>query len=432
MRIDVAYLDRAIEWSGKKIRELENDLREDEIFKTWRRHYGEKADLGKRQQLGEVLFNLLKYPCTQFTETGKPSTDEEAFEGIDLPFVKRWVDCEKLKRCRSTNLIGTRRETDPDGLLHPFFHLHLATTFRSSSSDPNFQNQPNRDRRLAKLIRQAFIPRGPDYCLIEADFGALEFRGAANFWKDPGMLAYASDPSLDIHRDMAAECYLLERDQVTKDARGFSKNKFVFPTLYGSWYKNTGDDLWTFIERAHLTKKDGTGLYEHLASKGIHTKEQFIEHVKKVEYDFNKKFPTWSEAKTKWWDDYLKKGEFPLMTGFVCRGIYSYNFLMNAPIQGPSFHLMLWSVTQLDRWLIKNKMKSMVIGQIHDSIALDCHKSELQDVLDATKRIMAYDVRRHWSWVQTPLEVEIDVSFTNWFEKRPIRENNEGMWEMVG
>ena len=434
MKIDVKYLDRAIEWTGKRIKELEADLRKDPIYTTWRKHYGEGADLSKRDQLGHVVFNLLDYPCLHRGkprrpgEVGKPKTDEEAFEHVDLQFVKNWTDHEKLKRCRTTDLIGTRRETDSDGFLHPFFHLHLATTYRSSSSDPNFQNKPNRDKRLAKLVRTAFIPRGPDYCLIEADFGAQEFKGAACFWKDPGMVAYASDPKFDIHKDMAAEIYLLNREQVSGATRGFAKNKFVFPTLYGSWWKSTGNDLWTFIERAHLATKDGVDLYTHLKSKGIKDKEAFLQHIKKVEEDFNKKFPTWSEEKTKWWDTYLKNGEFPLMTGFVCRGVYSYNNLMNTPIQGPSFHCLLWSVIQINRYFKEHKMRSRVIGQIHDSIAIDAHKDELQDVLDVTRRVMEFDVRRHWDWIIVPLLVEVDVSFTNWFEKAPWVETPGGDW----
>jgi DNA polymerase I-like protein with 3'-5' exonuclease and polymerase domains len=73
-------------------------------------------------------------------------------------------------------------------------------------------------------------------------------------------------------------------------------------------------------------------------------------------------------------------------------------------------------------------MRSRVIGQIHDSIAIDAHKNELQDVLDATKRIMEFDVRRHWDWIITPLMVEVDVSFTNWFEKSPWVETPGGNW----
>lgn len=430
MRIDVTYLKNTIEWAKKKILELTGKLQADPTYTLWRKIYGSNSDLWKRQQLADIIFKHLGYECKHQTDAGEDATDEEAFEGIDLPFVKGWTDCMKLKRTLSTDLIGTLKLTDINGFLHPFFNLHTATTYRSSSQDPNFQNKPNRDPRLAKLIRQAFIPRTKDHLIVEIDYGALEFRGAACFWKDPKMIAYASDPSLDIHRDMSAECYLLSTKQVTKATRGFGKNKFVFPKLYGSWYKSIGPHLWEAIRQAHLTTVDGVCLYEHLRGQGISTKEQYTEHIKAVEGKFCDRFSHWNQEKDKWWAAYLRNGEYPLMTGFVCRGIDSYNNLMNTPIQGPSFHLMLWSLIEANRWLKDNLPRSMVIGQIHDSMYLDVYKDDLQDVLNHVKTIMTIDVRKHWDWVVTPLEVEIDASAENWFAKKPMKENS-GRWSVV-
>lgn len=432
MKIDVDYLEQAISKTKRDIAELDRRMKETDVFKIWRKVYGSESDLMKDQQLAAILYKHLGIPCKSHTATGRPSTDEESFEDVDLPFVKWWVNYRKLNRLLSTDLIGTLKLVDSEGVLRPSFNLHLASTYRSSSSDPNFQNKPNRDQRLAKIIRTAFVPRSGDYVLIEADYGALEFRGAACFWRDPEMIAYASNPSLDIHRDMAAECYLLRKDQVTKPIRSLAKNKFVFPELYGSYWKNIGRDLWNVISKERLSYTDDDGaavpLYDHLASKGIHDVEDFLAHVKRVEEQFNQRFSHWSSQKDVWWKDYLRNGEFPLMTGFVCRGLYSYNNLMNTPIQGPSFHLMLWSLIQMNRWLKTNKMRSMVIGQIHDSIAIDCHREELQDVLTALKDIMTVRVKKHWDWVITPLEVEVDVAETNWFEKKPWVQKGDGLW----
>ena len=425
MRIDVEYLDKAIAWANRKIREIEQELKEDEVFRVWRKVYGAKADLDSPQQLGRIIFGELDVPCYSRTEkTGRPKTDVAALENVDFPFVKRLVSLKKLKKALSTYLIGIRRET-VDGFLHPFFNLHLVETFRSSSDSPNFQNVPVRDKRQAKLIRQAFIPRD-GHVIVEVDYSALEFRIAAAFWEDLAMVKYASDPTLDIHRDMAAECYLLDTDEVSKDARFHTKNSFVFPQLYGSYWGNCANNLWQNIERSDIrTKNTDVRLYDHLKRQGINSlgstknpsSDSFMGHVKRVEERFNGRFSYWSEQKDVWWDQYLKRGWFPLKTGFVCPGVYSYNNLMNTPIQGPAFHIVLWSLIQIHRWLKQNKMRTVITGQIHDSLVLDTSLDELDVILCKVKEVMTVDVRRHWPWIIVPLDVEAEVGRRNWYEK---------------
>lgn len=419
MRIDVPYVDRMIVETGDKIREMESSLRNDEVYHTWRKVFGEKADVGSREQLAHIVFEVLGETAKKKTAGGKAATDAEAFEDVDIPFVRRWSDLQKLQKVRGTYLLGIKRET-AEGFLHPSFNLHFATTYRSSSDSPNFQNWPNRDPRQAKICRRAIVPRTENHVLLSVDQKALEFRGAAMFWADPAMIAYASDPALDIHRDMAMDCYQLSKAEVSKDTRSIAKNKFVFPTLYGSWYKNTGKDMWQFIHRTKLKTKSGVDLYEHLAGKGITSEGQFIDHTKTVEDAFNARFSTWSDRKEKWWADYLKNGWFPLMTGFVCHGMFSKNNLMNTPIQGPSFHCVLWACIQINAWLKKNKMRSCIIGQIHDSIELDVLRDEFDDVLYQVWYIMTQAIRKVWDWIIVPLDVEATCGETNWFEQKPV------------
>lgn len=419
MRIDVEYLDRVINDTETEIEEREHQLRQDAVYKAWEKKYGRSADLGKREQLADILFNELAIECKEYTKSGKPKTDTETLETIDVPFVQEWNSLEKLKKFRSTSLIGIRKEVD-DGFLRPSFCLNFAKTYRSSVRSPNSQNIPTRDKVLGKLIRSAFIPRSPDYCLLEVDYGALEFRGAACFWRDDEMVAYASNPELDIHRDMASDCYMLDLDQVSKKARSHAKNSFVFPVLYGSWYKNCSKNLWAQIGRQGIETPDGVGLYDHLREKGISSLDSFEQHIKDVERRFNERFSHWSQAKEQWWSDYTKHAAFPLMTGFVCRGVFSRNFLMNAPIQGPSFHLLLSSLIELNDWLKKNRMWSRIIGQIHDSIIFDLHKDERDYVIPRIKWTMTQYVRKVWDWVIVPLEIEAELSETNWFGKTEI------------
>ena len=73
------------------------------------------------------------------------------------------------------------------------------------------------------------------------------------------------------------------------------------------------------------------------------------------------------------------------------------------------------------KWLRKNKMKSCVTGQIHDSLFLDVVKSEQQDVLDAVRGIMVEELRAAWSWIIVPLEIEAEGSDVNWWEKKEMK-----------
>lgn len=448
IKVDLDYLDQAIEDTKKSIEDLKRKLQEDPVFTRWKRRFGLKTNITSMPQLGEVIFGILGYESKYRTATGKPSTDESAFEHVDLPFVKEHIRLRKLIKLKSTFLEGLKRET-VDGLFHPTFNLHTVTTFRSSSGrdkaedkasrDLNFQNLPIRNKGYSKAIRKCFIPRR-GRVLCEVDYGALEFRGAACFWKDPLMVEYANN--LDVHQDCSAECYLLDRSQVSKDTRSLGKSKFVFPILYGSYYLKCARDLWEAIGDFSLRIKDTeVGLKEHLAGKGIKSlgacdprmkprPGTFEYHIQKVERWFNDKFPVFSASKEKWWQDYLRRGWFRMMTGFVIRGVYSRNYLLNSPVQGPCFHCLLWSLTEIQKEIDRRKMKSLLLAQIHDCIIGDVPHNEVQDFLHLAKEVMTERIRKHWGWVITTMVVEVDVveEGSSWYEKKPYIEEG-GIWK---
>ena len=89
IRVDTAYLDRAIAGVDRQVKKLQQRMRDSDVWQTWRKRYGDRANLGSRVQLGVVLYGLFKVPCPATTTTGRPSTDESVLEQIDLPFV-RW------------------------------------------------------------------------------------------------------------------------------------------------------------------------------------------------------------------------------------------------------------------------------------------------------------------------------------------------------
>jgi len=357
--------------------------------------------------------------------------DATTMGAIDEPFVKTFVEMEQLKKIKNTFLSGIQKQTC-DGFIHPSFNLHTVQTYRSSSDSPNFQNFPIRDRKAGELIRRCFIPRD-GHRIVEIDYTGLEVRIAACYHKDPTMLEYIKDESKDMHRDMAAECFKCEPEQVSKELRYCGKNMFVFPQFYGDFYVNNARALWESID-AMNHEVDGVPMKEHLQQNGIHElglcepQEKprpgtFEKHLQQVEKRFwNERFPTYGKWKKDWYRQYLKQGGFNTLTGFKIEGLLGRNDVINYPVQGSAFHCLLWSLIQLNKWLVKNKKRTKIVGQIHDSIVSDVHEDELDEFLQVAKTIMTEKIRNKFKWINVPLDVEAEITPINgsWFEKKEV------------
>lgn len=433
IRIDRDRLEKNIVKVEKRAAVLKGRLEQTDEWKEWLKRFDKKANLTSRPQLGEILFEVMGYECKKKTKKKQTyATDDEALADINSPFVKTYLHWQEVEKTGATFLKGIKKELCGE-LLHPSFSLNTVKTYRSSSDTPNFTNLPSRNATFAKLVRECFIPR-EGRVLAEIDYGALEFAIAACFWRDKGMVEYASDPKKDIHGDSAAKLFKCKPEQVSKQMRYLAKNQFVFPVLYGSYWKKCSANIWLSIQGIKM-KDDVTVLTDHLREQGIKSlgdsnydppSGTYEHHVKTVEDDFNNQFPGFGEGKIKWWSDYIRRGWFPLMTGFRVKGSYSKNFLMNCPIQGPGFHCLLLSLIHTIRQIRKRKMQSLVVGEIHDSMLIDVPPDEIRDVLMMVKTIMTVELSKRWDWVIVPMKVEPDITKINgnWFEKFPVDMND--------
>ena len=430
IRVDMPLLAKTKESLAAKMRTLRESLEADKIWRLWRKRYGDKAKFTSRDQMAHMLFKEMGFKSSGLTEGGKPSTDEEALQNIDHPFVKNIVRFLKYEKALSTFIKGIETEIVGDRL-HPSFSLHTARSFRSSSSDPNFQNFPVRDKEISKIIRSLFIA-SEGSVLVENDFKGIEVALSAAYHKDPNFISYITTPGKDMHRDMAAQIYLLKPSDVSKDARYGAKNKFVFPQFYGDFYVSCARALWDWIGKGKLTGPNGVPLMQHIKANGILKlgncdPEQepepgtFEHHIRAVEKDFwGRRFKAYGKWKRDWYDAYLKKGHFDLLTGFRIYGYWTRNQTNNLPIQGAAFHCLLWSLVQINKRLRKAKLKSMVVGQIHDSLIGDVVQEELGDYMSIVEQVTMRDLPKHWPWLIVSPEIEYELSppGKSWFEKQ--------------
>lgn len=440
--VDTQYLTQQLDKTAKTIKDMEHELMKDPIFRKWKKLFGDRTKLGSKEQLEKVVFDVLGHRRTgRVTKKGKAKADESAFEFVNEPFVKKYFKLEKMKKARNTYLLQLQRELDGEGRIHPFWNLHTADSYRSSANRPSIMNFPIRDPLQGELVRRCIIAP-PGYQIAEVDISGNEVRWACVYCRDPRLEQYITDSSTDMHRDMAKECFLLpykSNDSYWKDktpgsghmTRYIAKNRFVFPEFYGSYWLTVSKTLWEAIDIYKLKTKHGVGMKEHLKKKGIvelgnaeagqePETNTFQYHIKQVETRFwNERFKVYNRWKWDWYDSFLQRGWFRYKTGFVSSGLLDRKQVCNWPIQGSAFHGLLWAVNQLHQWLLRNKMKTRIIAEIHDSIVMEAAIGETEDVLHKIKELITVELPKHWKYINVPLEVEAEVSppEASWFDK---------------
>jgi len=310
-----------------------------------------------------------------------------------------------------------------DNKVHPGFLLHVARTGRSSASGPNIQNIFKRDLWAKGVIRTGIVPSPGNY-LLEVDYSALEFRGYTFYSHDPNMIAYIENDG-DPHTDQAKDIFIYSDEEWAalekgewKPLRQFGKNGFVFPTLYGDYYKNCATAIWEALTTTK--KKDNRKLLlyqyvlDHLRMKGIRTRDEFIQHMRGVEDRFWTRFAKaqeWQEEKIR---EYQRTGYVPSFFGFRNFGFLKKNNICNSMVQGTCFHILLWSLGRINRIMKAEGWKSRMVGEIHDAIVFDLYPPEAKHIMEVVRDVMVNQTRIAFPWIIVPLDVEFAFYKDNW------------------
>lgn len=453
LRVDVKYIKKQQKVLTKKIESLEAEFKRTDFYKEWSKSSKSEVNIYSGKQLGHFLYNVKKHPVEKRTDKGNPSTDTEALQDLGISDLEPLLKIGKFRTLKKTFLKGLEQEV-VDGVIHPFFHLHLARTMRSSSSEPNFQNMPKRDDEQMQIIRGAIYP-SKGHQLMELDYSQLEVRIATAYHQDPTMLKYINDKTTDMHRDMAQQIFKIKKfdsnDKTHSYVRSATKNGFVFPAFYGDyhvgfakslssskWMKLPSNRTWkksdgvTFQNKTiakHLIKHgiDHLGLPEYENGRRIGHPTGFTKHLQDIENHFwNERFPVYNQWKEDWYQQYLKDGYFYNKTGFTFQGVMNKKDAINYPVQSSAFHVLLWSLIEGTKAMLNDRWKTRIIGQIHDSIIFDAHPKELKQVVNVMRCIMENDVLKRFPWINVPLEIdgeicEIDGS---WATKSKLDINN--------
>lgn len=135
----------------------------------------------------------------QYTEKGNPSFQKEWLEQEIHPIAEMVRNVRKYTKTIGTFIEGAILDKHVNNKVYAQFNSMGAVTGRFSSSNPNLQNIPKRDKKLGPLMRGIFMPE--EGCKwVKMDYSSVEFRIFAHFIQHPILIeAYNKDPNTDFH-----------------------------------------------------------------------------------------------------------------------------------------------------------------------------------------------------------------------------------------
>lgn len=350
-------------------------------------------------QLSKLLFGILKVAPEAYTDTGKPSVDKENLPlyADKVPFIKDLLEYRKLSKIRDSFVTSYKRETTGE-YLHAFTNLNRVETFRTGMQSVNLQQVPKRDK-VAKTLLRSFIMPDKGHKLVEIDYSTAEVIVAACYSQDPNLIKYVTTPGADMHKELAADIFLLNIEEVSKELRQATKGHGTFSMMYGSYYKQTAPDLWNDAELF--------GLKDHLRKKGIKTFHKFEAQVQEAERIFwEERFPVHYAWRKQSIEDYKKKGYVELLTGFRCYGPIQRNAIFNYPVQGASAHLLLWGLNKVQNRIEKQGMESRLLCQIHDAAVFSVYPPE-EALIDYWMWLYCTQkIHEQFPWMNVPIKME--------------------------
>jgi DNA polymerase I len=318
-------------------------------------------NLASPKQLGEILFDKLKYPVVKKTATGQPSTDEDVLQELaaDYPLPKILLEHRTLAKLKSTYTDKLPQMVDArTGRVHTNYSQATAVTGRLASTDPNLQNIPVRTAD-GRRIREAFIAP-PGHVLVSADYSQIELRIMAHLSHDPALLK-AFHEGADIHRATAAEIFGVPLAEVTPDQRRYIK-AVNFGLIYGMGAFGLAQQLnieraaaQQFIER-YFARYPGVADYMQ-RTRELARKQGYVETV------FGRRL---------WLPDINAAGG-PRRAGAERAAI-------NAPMQGTAADLIKLAMIAVQDWLLRERLETKLILQVHDELVLEVPDGERERV----------------------------------------------------
>lgn len=280
----------------------------------------------------------------------------------------------ELQKAKTAFVDALPTWADSKGRIHTTFNMVGTKTSRLSSSNPNMQQQSKpshnwNDETYKYPIKGLYKSRFKGGILANIDFKSLEVFVAALVGRDKGM-TLALMEGADIHKRNASIAFGVPVEEVTGTMRQRAKG-CTFGTLYGQ-------SAMAFAEMWNETVDEAQKTVDSILNampgikKSISLINAFAEkygYVQTLQGNY-RRLPEATNTKN---------------VALHSRAIrQSYN----AVIQGSGSYFTNTSLILIRKHLRDNHLKSKIAITVHDSILLDVHPEEVEEVIGYAKYIM--------------------------------------------
>ncbi|MEA1897917.1 MAG: DNA polymerase I [Bacteroidota bacterium] len=384
VKLDVEALNAFSKILRKELLALEEDIHN---------LAGQEFNISSPKQLGEILFEKLKISGgARKTKSKQYSTSEDVLVKLKdkHKIIPQVLEYRSLKKLLSTYVESLPKLiSSQTGKIHTSFNQAIAATGRLSSTNPNLQNIPIREAK-GREIRKAFIPSGPEYRLLSADYSQIELRLMAHMSEDEAMIE-AFKKGEDIHAATAALIYQVKLKDVTREMRSRAKTA-NFGIIYGI-------SAFGLSQRLNIPRQDAALLIEGYFQSYPGVKTYMDKSIKKAR---DVGYVETIMGRRRILNDISSRNA-------MIRGMAERNAI-NAPIQGSAADLIKLAMIDVDRALKMTQMRSKMILQVHDELVFDVYESETSALTKMIIPIMENVVS-----LRVSLKAEFGIG-KNWLE----------------
>lgn len=381
VKIDTTHFEKMRKGTQARLVEVEKD-----IYSL----AGQAFNINSTRELSAILFEKLGLKPVKKTKTGF-STDIQVLESLQgrHEIIDSLILYRTLSKLQSTYIDALPKLISPvTGRIHTSYNQTVAATGRLSSSDPNLQNIPVRDD-FGRQIRKGFVA-DKNFIIMSADYSQIELRLAAHYSEDDNMIM-AFKNGIDIHNMTASSVFGVDMDSITPDMRRQAK-VINFATIYG-------------VSPYGLSQQAEIGMKEAAVfiNKYFETYPGFRRYID----------DTIAFAREHGYVKTLMGRRRPvpeINSTTVFRREGAERVAINTPIQGTSADMIKIAMINLHREMLKQKMKSRMIMQVHDELVFEAAKDESDELEDLVREKMIKAIE-----LKVPVVVDIGRG-DNWDE----------------